>query len=95
MTTREFIKKLENGELRNKMVNVKKPEEAYKIARNEGVTDSSEEFVKTMKEFNNAVNNISEKELNNVLLGASTSEIVSAVSTYTGAAAAAAAAAAI
>jgi hypothetical protein len=71
MTTIDFIAKLtkENKELTSKMEACKAPEEAYKIAKGEGLTDSFEAFVADMKKLNEAVKNLSEDDLADVAGG--------------------------
>lgn len=97
MTTIEFIKQLDNEhtDLVHNMKSAKSIDEAYQIACEEGVTDKKEDFSLEMKKFNDAVNKINKNDLENVLGSASTTEIVSAVSTYTAVAASAASAAAV
>ena len=94
MKTNELINKLRNdSELAVKLANVCSLEEAYQIAKENGVTDDQETFCQEMKAFRDKVSKITEKDMGTLLGGSSTSEVVSAVSTWTGAAAAAGSAA--
>lgn len=96
MKTKEFIQKaVTNKDLRNQMQEAKNVDQAYNIAVAQGVTDSKDIFVSEAKKVMSAINNITESDFSTVLSSASTSEIVSAVSTYTAAAATAASAAAV
>jgi hypothetical protein len=83
MTTQEFIAKLtpENVELISKMQAVKTPEEAYAVAKTEGVTDSFDQFVAGMTAFYNEVKDLSEDDLALVAGGLSGEEaaIISSV----------------
>lgn len=95
MKTKEFINKLrDNDELARRVANAENPEQAYEIAKETGVTDSKEVFCKEMKAFKKAVVEMEQSELEVILGSTSTTEVVSAVSTYIGAAAAAGSAAA-
>ncbi len=74
-------------------------EDAYEIAAERGCGFTKQEFVDAMKDIMKVIaesnqDRISKADLTSVSNGSSTSTIVSAVSTYTGAAAAGAAAAA-
>lgn len=94
MKTNEFINKLKNdSELAVKLANVCSLEEAYQIAKEKGVTDDKETFCQEMKAFRDEVSKITKEDMGTLVGSASTSEIVSAVSTWTGAAAAAGSAA--
>lgn len=94
MNTHEFINKFkDNNQLAREMANVTSLEEAYEIAKKNKVTDDKETFCQEMCAFRNELAKITPEDLNDLVGGASTTEIVSAVSTYTGAAAAAASAA--
>lgn len=96
MKTNDFINSLkENQDLARKLIHASSPDEAYKIAKETGVTDDSNTFFAEMKKFKDTVTTISPEEMGSLVNSASTSEIVSAVSTWIGAAAAAASAAAI
>lgn len=95
MTTKGFIDKLKNDrKLAEKMSNVSSADEAYRIAKDNGVTDNQKTFFQEMKMFRDEVSKITPEDMGTLVGNASTSEIVSAVSTWTGAAAAAGAAAA-
>ncbi len=94
MNTYGFIKKLnEDTELAKELAAVGSTDEAYDIAKKAGVTDSRETFCDAMEKFRKAVHSTSPEEKELLVGKASTSEIVSAVSTYVGAAASAASAA--
>lgn len=93
MKTKDFINTLkENEDLAKKLTHVKNADEAYEIAKENGVTDDSDTFIAEMKKFKDTVTTISPDELGSLVNAATTSEIVSAVSTWIGAAAAAASA---
>ncbi len=96
MKTTEFIALLKPGsDLVEKMDNAKSPEDAYAIAKAEGVTDDFDTFVEEMKKLREAVAELSDDDLEAVAGGATSTEIVSAVSTTVAAAATAASAAAV
>ena len=88
MSTKDFIATLKDESLAKKMSEAKSPKEAYAIAKANGVTDSFDEFANEMKKLKNA-GELSEDDLESVAGGASTTEIISAVSTTVGAAASA------
>lgn len=94
MKTNEFIKKLKNDiELAKKLSNVFSVEEAYQIAKDNGVTDDKDAFCQEMSKFREEVSKITLEDTHDLVGCTSTSEIVSAVSTCIGAAATAASAA--
>ncbi len=93
MTTKDFIAKLNDPDLVKKMETVTSPEEAFAIAKENGVTDSFEEFMNEMSALKEATGELSDDDLEAVAGGASTTEIVSAVSTTVQATATAASAA--
>lgn len=94
MKTSEFINKLKNdSQLAGKLANVYSLEEAYEIAKKNNVSDDKNTFCQEMRTFREEVSKITPEDTNELVGSASTSEIVSAVSTWTGAAAAAASAA--
>jgi hypothetical protein len=71
MTTQDFIAKFtpENEGLVAKMQAVKTPEEAYAVARAEGLTDSFEDFVAGMTAFYAKLKDLSESDLEMVAGG--------------------------
>lgn len=94
MKTNEFINKLkDDSQLAEKLSNVYSLEEAYQIAKDNNVADDKETFCQEMREFREEVSKITPEDTLDLVGSASTSEIVSAVSTWTGAAAAAGSAA--
>lgn len=94
MTTREFINKLkDDSQLAEELANVTSVDEAYEIAKKNNVTDDKETFCQEMRTFNEEVSKITPEDTGVLVGSASTTEIVSAVSTFTGAAATAASAA--
>lgn len=94
MDTNKFINKLkQDSQLAVELSNVCSLDEAYQVAQKNGVTDDKEKFCQTMKNFRNEVSKITEKDMGTLVGNSTTSEIVSAVSTWTGAAAAAGSAA--
>jgi pyruvate dehydrogenase complex dehydrogenase (E1) component len=97
MTTQDFIKKLtpDNNALTNKMEAAKTSEDAYGIAKAEGVTDSFDTFVSEMKKLNEAVKDLSDDDLANVAGGSDATDIVTAVTATITAATGAATAAAV
>jgi len=88
MTTKEFIQYLnERPELCEKLASCTAPEEAYALAKAEGLTDSQEDFVAEMIRMKEALQ-ISEDDLANVSaagVGTVASEIseISAGAAYT------------
>lgn len=94
MTTKDFITKLNNADLVKKMSDAKSPKEAYDIAKANGLSDGYDAFVKEMEKLKADTGELSDDDLQAVAGGASTTEIVSAVSTTAGSAATAASAAA-
>lgn len=94
MDTNKFINKLkQDSQLAVELSNVCSLDEAYQVAQKSGVTDDKEKFCQTMKNFRNEVSKVTEKDMGTLVGNSTTSEIVSAVSTWTGAAAAAGSAA--
>lgn len=95
MTVQEFIAKLDGSDdvLVQKMTDAKSPGDAYAIAKGYGVTASAEEFTAEMGKLKDAVGELSDDDLEAVAGGATTTEIVSAVSSTVSAAATAASAA--
>lgn len=94
MITRDFIKKLNSDTaLAQKLAAAGNQDKAYDIARAEGVSDDKDTFCKTMEAFRKEIHAVSPEEKELLVGSASTSEIVSAVSTCVGAAASAASAA--
>lgn len=94
MDTSKFINKLKNdSQLAVELANVCSLDEAYQVAQKNGVTDDKDTFCQTMKEFRDEISKITEEDMGNLVGSSTTSEIVSAISTWTGAAAAAGAAA--
>lgn len=94
MDTNKFINKLkQDSQLAVELANVCSLDEAYQVAQKNGVTDDKEKFCQTMKNFRNEVSKITEEDMGTLVGNSTTSEIVSAVSTWTGAAAAAGSAA--
>lgn len=95
MTTKEFVNTLsKKQDIALKLSKAESPDEAYKIAREDGVTDDQNTFSQEMKAFRDSVGKVSQEEMGMLMGSASTSEIVSAVSTWVGASAAAGSAAA-
>jgi pyruvate dehydrogenase complex dehydrogenase (E1) component len=80
MTTIEFIGKTasESKELVSKLEACKAPEEAYGIAKAEGLTDNFEVFVAEMKKLHEAVKDLSDDDLAEVAGGASKSDKIKA-----------------
>lgn len=76
MTTKEFVEKAaKDEELAKKMKACKKPEEAYEVAKEAGVTDDYDAFTKYMTELNEKLSQeLSEDELENAAGGLSDSE---------------------
>lgn len=94
MKTKDFIRQvIKNEELASKMRNSSSTEEIYQIAKDNGVTDDQKQFFQAMKQFRDEMSKLDSDDLGTLTDSASTTEIVSAVSTWTGAAAAAASAA--
>ena len=94
MNTKDFIKKLNNDlELAKRVAVAGSPDEAYAIAKKEGVKDDKDTFRNTMEAFRKEMHSVSPSEKEILVGNASTTEIVSAVSTCVGAAASAASAA--
>lgn len=94
MDTNKFINKLkQDSQLAVELSNVCSLDEAYQVAQKNGVTDDKEKFCQTMKNFRNEVSKITEEDMGTLVGNSTTSEIVSAISTWTGAAAAAGSAA--
>jgi len=87
MTTKEFIAKLtpENTELLGKMQVVKTPEDAYAIAKAEGVTDSFDAFTEEMTNFHDSVKELSEEDLD-MVAGGMSEEAATAIVTVFGSA---------
>jgi hypothetical protein len=71
MTTQDFITKAaaESSPLAAKMQAVKAPEDAYAIAKEEGLTDSFEDFVAEMKKWYESLKDLSEGDLDMVAGG--------------------------
>lgn len=96
MTLQEFLQDLEGNEaVASKLNKAANPDEAYAIAKEAGLSISFEEFSEGMAKLSATQSELSGEEVDAIVGGATTTEIVSSVSTYTGAAAAAAAAAAV
>lgn len=78
MTAKEFVEEMvKNEELTQKMADCKKPEEAYEIAKEAGVTDDYDAFVKYMTELNEQMSQeLSDDELENAAGGLSTSDAI-------------------
>ncbi len=94
MKTIDFINKLKSdNQLAEKLANVSSMDEAYQLALDNKVTDSKDTFCQEMKTFRNEISKITPEDTHELVGSASTTEIVSAVSTWTGAAAAAGSAA--
>ncbi len=77
-----------------KLQTSKSPEEAFAVAKANGLSDTLENFSSEMRKLNEKAAALNEEELDAVAGGADTTEIVSAVSSTVGAATAAASAAA-
>ena len=73
MTTKEFITKLASGNasLDAKMQSCKVPEEAYNVAREEGLTDSLETFIAEMTALHDSVKDLTDEDLAGVAGGSS------------------------
>lgn len=71
VTTKEFVEKVaKDEELVNKMSACKKPEEAYEVAKEAGVTDDYDAFVKYVTELNEQMSQeLSDEELENTAGG--------------------------
>ncbi len=94
MKTNEFINKLkDDSQLAEKLSNVCSLEEAYQIAKENKVSDDKETFCNEMRKFREEVSKITPEDTQELVGSSSTTEIVSAISTWTGAAAAAGSAA--
>jgi hypothetical protein len=83
MTTKEFIPLLNNPELGETMSGAQSPQEAYDIAKANGLTDSFEEFVEEMTKLKETVGELSEADLESVAGGdaARDFEVVTAILT--------------
>lgn len=93
MKTIEFINKIKNdNQLAEKLANVNSLDEAYQLALDNKVTDSKDTFCQEMNAFRKEVSKITPED-SHELVGSLTTEILSAVSTWTNAAAAAGSAA--
>ncbi len=72
MTSKEFFKKMaEDSTLAGKMAAAKSPEECYALAKENGLTDSIEEFMATAKELNDACTKLDPSEIDAVVGGGS------------------------
>ena len=73
MTTKEFIAALtpEKTELIEKMQTAKTPEDAYAVAKAEGVTDGFDAFTAEMTNFHESLKELSEEDLDAVAGGMS------------------------
>lgn len=71
MTTKEFVEVAsKNEELAKKMGACKKPEEAYEVAKEAGLTDDYDTFTKYMTELNEKLSQeLSDEELENAAGG--------------------------
>jgi len=74
MKTKEFISRLNEEEVIQRMQSVKTPEEAYAVAKDYGVTDSLEEFVEEMTKYKTAIDELSDEDLEAVAGGLSRAE---------------------
>lgn len=75
MTSKEFIKKLNDPEIVKKMEAAKTPEEAYAVAKSYGLKDSIENFSAEMIKLKAAVGELNDNDLEAVAGGrVSTSE---------------------
>ena len=82
MRTQEFITMLGNSvDLCQKMQTCKAPEEAYNIAKAEGLTDSFEEFTAKMTKFHDSIKDLTEDDLTKVAGGLTEDEVATIVST--------------
>ena len=72
MTTKEFVEKMtKDEELAKKMGDCKKPEEVYETAKEAGVTDDYDAFVKYITGLNEQLGQeLSDEELENAAGGA-------------------------
>lgn len=80
MQTSEFISKLNDAALAQKMAAAKSPQEAYEIARTSGVTDSFEVFTAEMEKLKAYVGELSENDLASVAGGMGTAEATAIIS---------------
>ena len=69
MTTMEFFQNIDQEKASELFSEVKSPEKAYEIAKENGLTDTFEQFVETSKELNEALTSMSEEEINAVVAG--------------------------
>ncbi len=77
MTTKEFIEKVVRDQaVQEKIGTCTSPEEAYNYAKSEGLTDSFEQFSKTMREVREASLQMTDKDIENVTGGSDVSKIV-------------------
>ena len=76
MTTMEFFQSLDQNKANELFGEVKSPEEAYEIAKENGLTDTFEQFVETSKEVNEAVSSMNEEDINAVVGGVVETTIV-------------------
>lgn len=77
MTSKEFIKKLNDPEVLQKMEAAKTPEAAYAVAKSYGLTDSIEDFSAEMIKLKAAIGELNDDDLEAVAGGRiSTSEAV-------------------
>lgn len=95
MTTKDFLPKLSDPGIGQKMASTKSPQEAYTFAKTNGVTDSFEVFVAEMERLKAAVGELSEDDLASVAGGMSEQEIIELTISTTVPAAASAAVAAL
>lgn len=95
MTTKEFLPKLSDPSISQKMAATKSPQEAYEFVKANGVTDSFEMFFAEMEKLKAAIGELSEDDLSSVAGGMSEQEIIELTVTATVPAAASAAVAAL
>ncbi len=77
MTTREFIEKVvQDKDMQEKIGICTSPEEAYNYAKSEGLSDSFEQFSKTMRDAREASMQMTDKDVDTVIGGSDVSKIV-------------------
>ena len=86
MNVQAFIEKLgADKEIAEKLSKVTSPEGAYEVAKEAGLEASFEEFSAAMKKLNDAASDLNSADVDAIVGGATTTEIVSAVGSTIGA----------